>query len=117
MRKKQWNEKKGKKPKRAKKGIQRLILMLCLIPTMLVGLCIGIFGVMSIKNGMETEALRALELLSNSARSAFNNIGEGDYYLEGEQLYKGNVNLLEQQMEKLLVWFSPDNQQKKWIVT
>ena len=90
-------EKKKEKTPKKKKGIQRLILMMCLIPTTLVGILISVVSLTSMREGMETEALTALELLANGGRAAFGNMAQGDYHLEGDQLYKGDVNLSQQQ--------------------
>lgn len=86
-----------RKKERKRKGIQRLILCLCLVPTVLAGVLIGIIALTQMRTGMEKEALTALELLANGAKSAFSSLDSGEYHLKGDQLYKGTVNLSKEQ--------------------
>lgn len=83
-----------------KKGLQKLILSICLIPTIALTLVISIIALRSMDQGMETEVQSGLQLLANSARASLSDVGEGEFHLDGDQLYKGDVNVSKMQ-EKL----------------
>lgn len=80
-----------------KKGLQRLILSICLIPMVVLTLVVSIASLNGMEEGMETEAQKGLKLLANSARASLSDVAEGEFHLDGDQLYKGEVNLSKMQ--------------------
>ena len=80
-----------------KKGLQKIILSLCLCPVIMTTLIISVVAITGMKNGMEEELQNGLYLLANSTRASFTNMEQGEYHLEGEHLYKGQLNLSQSQ--------------------
>lgn len=80
-----------------KKGLQRLILCICLIPMAMLILVVSVVSLYNMEKGMEAEALTGLKLLANSSRACITDIAEGDFHLVGDSLYKGEVNISEKQ--------------------
>lgn len=80
-----------------KKGLQKIILCLCLIPTLMSTVIISVVSLRGMKKGMEAELQNGLNMLASSTRAMFTNMDPGEYHLQGEQLYKGELNLSEAQ--------------------
>ena len=80
-----------------KKGLQKIILCMCLVPTVLATIIISVVSLLGMKKGMEAERQNGLNLLATSTRATFTNMDQGEYHLQGEHLYKGELNLSEAQ--------------------
>lgn len=81
-------------------GIAAKLAMLGVLPVLAVTIVLLIFSRNSLRNGLETEALEGLQLLSEAVEGAYNET-PGDYTLDEDgNLWKGEVNL-SAQMENI----------------
>ena len=74
-----------------KKGISLLvqIIFMCSLPMIILGLVTSLYASSVMKKGMQEEALGGLSNLCQSVLAAYEAIDSGDYYMEGDMLYKG----------------------------
>ena len=66
-----------------KKGLQKIILCLCLIPTLMSTVIISVVSLRGMKKGMEAELQNGLNMLASSTRATFTNLDQGEYHLQG----------------------------------
>ncbi|MEY8391959.1 methyl-accepting chemotaxis protein [Lachnospiraceae bacterium 45-W7] len=75
--------------------IMNKILAITLIPLLTLVIVGTVFSARTIRIGMEDEAIKRLIDTVNGVTQSLNALDEGDFYLEGETLYKGDENILE----------------------
>lgn len=82
-----------------KKGmsIRWVILLICLVPLIVFSTVITSVAMVNMRQGMENEAVESLLTLVNATRASIGRMYNGEYHLEGDNLYKGDTNLSEQQ--------------------
>lgn len=90
-----YSMKKTNKKQTAVAGIMSKTLAMALIP--LIGLAIlsAFSSARTIRTGMQDEAIKRLEDIVSGVNNSLDALGEGDYRLEGETVYKGDVNVSE----------------------
>ncbi len=88
-------EKKINKNTKFRTGIMMKILFMALGPLLMLAVISTVFSARTIRVGMEEEAIKRLEDITSGVNQALNALGEGDYRLEGETLYKGEENISE----------------------
>lgn len=74
-------------------GIRGKILLIAFIPLFLLSVITAIFSASTLKTGMEEEAIKRLEDIVIGLEQALSVMGEGDFKLEEEILYKGEHNI------------------------
>lgn len=82
---------------KAKRSIKVEILIFALIPLLLLGAAITVFSAISLRSSLQEEMLTGLQDVCYSVQSAYDNIDAGDFRLDGDQLYKGDINISENQ--------------------
>ena len=92
-----------------KKGLSLVVklILLAVIPVVLTGGIVTFVGVNSLKDGMGTEKLEALNAVAKSVQAAYEALDDGDYYLDGDNLMKGDLNITA--MTELLDSFVADS--------
>lgn len=87
--------KKTMKKQTAVAGIMSKTLAMALIP--LIGLAIlsAFNSARTIRTGMQDEAIKRLEDIVSGVDNSLGALSEGDYRLDGETLYKGDINVSE----------------------
>lgn len=88
-------EEKTNKSTKVRTGIMTKILLMALGPLLVLAVISTVFSARTIRVGMEDEAIKRLEDITDGINQALNALGEGDYRLEGETLYKGEENISE----------------------
>ena len=78
-----------------KVGIMMKILFMALGPLLVLAVISTVFSARTIRIGMEDEAIKRLEDITDGINQSLNALGEGDYRLEEETLYKGKENISE----------------------
>lgn len=78
-----------------KVGIMMKILFMALGPLLVLAVISTLFSARTIRIGMEDEAIKRLEDITDGINQSLNALGEGDYRLEEETLYKGKENISE----------------------
>lgn len=80
-----------------KKGtsLSTKIVIMCSSPMVILGLVIALYSSYVMKKGMQEEALDGLRNLCQSVSASYDAIDSGDYYMEGELLYKGDYGVTE----------------------
>ncbi|MDE6750584.1 MAG: cache domain-containing protein [Lachnospiraceae bacterium] len=80
-----------------KKGVSLLfqIIFMCSLPMIILGLVTALYSSAVMKNGMQEEALSGLSDLCQSVSASYDAIDSGDYYMDGEMLYKGDYAVTE----------------------
>ena len=75
-----------------KKGLSVLakIILMCLLPMIILGAVITIYSVDALTKGMQSEALTSLSYLCQSVSASYDALDPGDYYMEGDKLFKGS---------------------------
>ncbi len=72
--------------------VVKLILMAA-VPVLLTGGIVTIVGINALTTGMRTEKLGDLEALAVSVAAGYEALSDGEYYLEGDNLMKGEFNV------------------------
>ena len=92
-----------------RKGLSLVVklVLLAVVPVLLTGGIVTIVGANSLKDGMGTEKLEALTAVAKSVQAAYEALDDGEYYLDGDNLMKGDLNITA--MTELLDSFVADN--------
>lgn len=86
---------KTEKRRTVRAGIMTKILAMALGPLIVLAIASAFFSAHVIRTGMQDEAIKRLEDIVRGVNNSLEALGEGDYRLEGETVYKGDVNVLE----------------------
>lgn len=78
-----------------KKGLSVLakIVLMCALPMIILGVIITVYSVSVLMSGMQSEAIDSLAYLCQSVSASYDAIDPGDYYMDGETLYKGDFSV------------------------
>lgn len=87
--------KKTQKRQSAVMGIKAKILVMSLGPLIILAVLSAFFSAHTIRVGMQDEAIKRLEDIVSGVTNSLNALGDGDYTLDGETVYKGEVNVSE----------------------
>ena len=81
-----------------KKGLSLIVklLLLAVVPVLLTGGIVTYVGINALTTGMRTEKLDDLATLADSIAAAYDALDDGEYYLDGSNLMKGDLNITEQ---------------------
>lgn len=92
-----------------KKGLSLVVklILIAVVPVLLTGGIVTYVGINALTTGMRTEKLDDLITLADSIAAAYDALDDGEYYLDGSSLMKGNLNITEQ--TALLDSFMADN--------
>ena len=85
-------ERTGQK-KKVSFGIMAKIMLIGFIPLLTLAVSLAAFSAKTIRKGMRDEAIKRLEDVSVGLQQALSVAGEGDYRLDGADLYKGEHNI------------------------
>ncbi|MDE7321497.1 MAG: cache domain-containing protein [Lachnospiraceae bacterium] len=77
-------------------SIKWLVILLVSLPMMLACIVIVTVSTMTLRQGMESETFKTLEALSRGTMLALDGVSSGEYSMQGDDLYKGDVNLSQQ---------------------
>lgn len=72
------------------------LIMLSVAPVLLTGAIVTVVGISALTTGMRTNELSALGSLADSIVAAYDGLDSGDYYVKGNHLMKGDLNVTEQ---------------------
>lgn len=89
-------------------SIKWLVISLVSLPMMLACIIIVTVSTMTLRQGMESETFKTLEGLARGTILALDGVSTGEYSMQGEDLYKGNVNL-SQEMGELVDHYADEN--------
>lgn len=84
-----------KRKQTMKAGIMTKTLAMALGPLIVLAVLSAFFSARTIRIGMQDEAIKRLEDIVGGVNNSLEALGEGDYRLEGETVYKGDVNISE----------------------
>ena len=76
-------------------SIRWTLLVLTLAPMLLAVIVTLLVAKNAITTGMEEEAIAGLGYTCNAVEAGLEHVAEGDWHLEGDELYKGDFNLTE----------------------
>ncbi len=82
-----------KQKRKAKFSMRLQISLMAFIPLIALAVISAFFSSRSIRGGMEDQAVKRLEDVAVGVEQALNALGQGDYHLEGEDLYKGDHDI------------------------
>ena len=81
-------------PKRkAAFGIREKILAIAFVPLISLAVIASVFSAMTLKKGMEDEAVKRLEDVADGLKHSLRAVDQGDFRSEGGELYKGEHNI------------------------
>lgn len=86
---------KTEKRQTVKAGIMTKILAMALGPLIVLAVSSAFFSARTIRIGMQDEAIKRLEDIVSGVNNSLEALGEGDYQLDGEVVYKGDINVSE----------------------
>ena len=72
------------------------LILIAVVPVLLTGGIVTYVGINALTTGMKTEKLEDLTTLADSIAAAYEALDDGEYYLDGSNLMKGNLNITEQ---------------------
>lgn len=76
-------------------GIRMKIFLTASVPLLILAIASSVFSAINIKDGMEEQALERLRDVVSGVEQSLNALGEGDYHMDGESLFKGDYNISE----------------------
>ena len=78
-----------------RKGISLVVklILIAVVPVLLTGGIVTYVGINALTTGMRTEKLDDLTTLADSIAAAYDALDDGEYYLDGSNLMKGNMNI------------------------
>ena len=81
-----------------RKGISLVVklILIAVVPVLLTGGIVTYVGINALTTGMRTEKLDDLSTLADSIAAAYDALDNGEYYLDGANLMKGDLNITEQ---------------------
>lgn len=71
-------------------GVLAQILLMCSLPMIILSVIITLYSSKVLENGMQSEALNSLSYLCRSVAASYDALDPGDYYMDGDELYKGD---------------------------
>ena len=74
-------------------SIKWLVISLVSLPMMLACIVIVSVSTLALKQGMESETFKTLKALATGTMLALDGVSSGNYSMQGDDLYKGEVNL------------------------
>ncbi len=83
------------KRKGPKVNIMFKILAIAILPLLVLAVVSTVFSARIIRQGMEEEAIKRLEDITEGVNESLNALGEGNYRLNNGEIYKGKINILE----------------------
>lgn len=88
-----------KKETKKKKGVGILakLVLMCVLPIVILEIIITFYSMNALRKGMQDQAFIGLDLLCQSVASAYDALDPGDYYMDGDILYKGDYSITEQE--------------------
>ena len=72
------------------------LILIAVVPVLLTGGIVTYVGINALTTGMKTEKLDDLTTLAESIAAAYDALDDGEYYLNGSNLMKGNLDVTEQ---------------------
>lgn len=90
-------DKDRKETRKRKKGLGILpkMVLMCSLPMVILEVVITVYAINALQDGMKAEALEGLSNVCQSVVAAYEAVDSGDYYLEGDVLYKGDYCVTE----------------------
>ncbi len=79
--------------KKVKFGMAMKLVLLAILPVTLVTAIVFFIASSSLKEGMQSEALIGLADLANSVSASYDIMDSGEWHMEEDGLYKGDINL------------------------
>lgn len=79
--------------KKVKFGMAMKLVLLAILPVTLVTAIVFFIASSSLKEGMQSEALIGLADLANSVSASYDIMDDGEWHMEADGLYKGDINL------------------------
>ena len=74
-------------------SIKLLVISLVSLPMMMACIVIVTVSTLTLRQGMESETFKTLEALARGTMLALDGVSSGEYSMQGDDLYKGDVNL------------------------
>lgn len=82
-----------KKARKIKFSMATKLVFLAILPVTIVTLIIFLIASSALKGGMQSEALTGLSDLANSVAAGYEIMDAGQWHMEADGLYKGDINL------------------------
>lgn len=76
-------------------GIRVVMVLVSVLPVVSACVILTYFASLTLKAGIENEALDGLEAVTSTVVNMMNDLDAGDYSFDGENLYKGKYNITE----------------------
>lgn len=90
-------------------SIKWLVISLVSLPMMMACIVIVTVSTLTLRQGMESETFKTLEALARGTMFALDGVSSGEYSMQGDDLYKGDVNL-SQEMGALVDNYAAENE-------
>ena len=74
-------------------SIKWLVISLVSLPMMMACIVIVTVSTLTLRQGMESETFKTLKALATGTMLALDGVSSGEYSMQGDDLYKGDVNL------------------------
>ena len=81
------------KQKKNRRSIQRILINISVLPVIILGVLLTVSNLRYLRSNMETEISETLDVAANSLYNTYSLIAPGDYWMNGERLYKGEMLL------------------------
>ena len=74
-------------------SVKWLVLLIASFPMLIACIVVVTISTLTLRQGMESETFKTLKALATGTEIALNGASSGEYSMQGEELYKGDVNL------------------------
>ena len=75
--------------KQKKLGVLAQLVMLCVIPLVIMVASVTVYSISTMRGMVRDATMEGLETLCRSVYAAYDALDSGDYWMEGDALYKG----------------------------
>lgn len=86
---------KQKKKKKIRMDVKTLVILISSLPLLVTCIVIVYFASLTLRTGLEEQVMDGLKGIATAACYAYDEVDAGEYYMDGEQLHKGNYNVTE----------------------
>lgn len=76
-------------------SVKWLVILLASLPMMLACIVIVAISTRTLRQGMESEVYKSLEAVARGAELVIDGVSDGEYSLQGNDIYRGNVDISE----------------------
>lgn len=84
-----------KQKKKIRLNVKMIVYLMATLPMAVMAIVIVYIASLTMRTGLEDEALDGLKGIATAASYAYDEVDAGEYHMDGDELHKGNYNVTE----------------------